>query len=155
MVLDSFKHVGFLWNLELKVIVIKWTHQKWPRTSAPVWNLRNLLTPAECHQSSGGFFMASNMTNFYETWNLSLLSSKEPSKIVIMDPSPSQEPPNPPKLQQSVIIIQECSWQLQTWRIFFQTWNLSLLSPNEQIKNVIMDPSPSQESPSFTTKIKI
>ena len=40
------------------------------------------------------------MTDFYETLNLSLLSSKEYIKNVIMDPSPSQEPPHPPKLQQ-------------------------------------------------------
>ena len=37
--------------------------------------------------------MASNMTDFYETSNLSLLSSKEHIMTVIKDPSPSQEPP--------------------------------------------------------------
>ena len=53
--------------------------------------------------------MTSNMTDFYETLNLSLLSSKEHIKNVIKDPSPSQEPPCPPKLQQSVLILQEGS----------------------------------------------
>ena len=64
--------------------------------------------------------MASNMTDFYETWNLSLLSSNEHIKNVIKDPSPSQEPPRPPKLQQSVIILHEGSWWLQTWWIFMK-----------------------------------
>ena len=53
--------------------------------------------------------MASNITDFYETLNLSLLSSNKHIKNVIKDPSPSQEPPQPPKLQQSVIILQEDS----------------------------------------------
>ena len=50
--------------------------------------------------------MASNMTDFYETLNLSLLSSNEHIKNVIKEPSPSQEPPRPPKLQNTVIILQ-------------------------------------------------
>ena len=49
------------------------------------------------------------MTEIYETSKLSLLSSKEHIKDVIMDPSLSQEPPHPPKLQQSVIILQDGS----------------------------------------------
>ena len=59
------------------------------------------------------------MSDFYETSNLSFLSSKEHIKNVIKDPSLSQEPQQPPKLQQSVIIFQEGSWWLQTWQIFF------------------------------------
>ena len=50
--------------------------------------------------------MASNMMDLYETLNLSLLSSNEHIKNMIKDPSPSQEPPRHPKLQQSVIILQ-------------------------------------------------
>ena len=53
--------------------------------------------------------MASNMTDFYETLNLSLLSSNEHIKNMIKDSSPSQEPQRPPKLQQTVIIFQEGS----------------------------------------------
>ena len=60
------------------------------------------------------------MSDFFQTWNLSLLALKEHIPIMIMDISPSQEPPRPPKLQQSVIILQEGSWQLQTWRIFMK-----------------------------------
>ena len=37
---------------------------------------------------------------------------------MINDLSPSQEHPRPPKLQQSVIILQVGSWYLQTWQIF-------------------------------------
>ena len=48
-------------------------------------------------------------TDFYEILNLSLLSSKEHNKNQIMDPRPSQEPPLPPKLMQSVIILLEGS----------------------------------------------
>ena len=64
--------------------------------------------------------MASNMTDFYETWNLSLLSPKEHIKNMIKDPSPSQEHPRPPKLQQSVIILQEGSWHPQ---LNVEKWN--------------------------------
>ena len=71
-------------------------------------------TPAECHHSSGGFLTPSNMMDFYENLNLSLLSSKEHIQNVIKDPSPSQEPLCPPKLQQSVIILQEGYGHLQT-----------------------------------------
>ena len=53
--------------------------------------------------------MASNMADFFETLNLSLLSSNEHIKNLIKDPSPSQEPSRPLKLQQSVIIRQEGS----------------------------------------------
>ena len=71
-------------------------------------------------------------------WNLnlsvSLLSSKEHTKNVIIDPSPSQDTSSPPKLQQSVIILQEGSWHPQTWWIFYETWNLSLLSSKKTSK---------------------
>ena len=115
--------------------------------------------------------------DFFETWNLSLLSSKEHSKNVIMDPSTSEEPTCPPKLQQSVIILQEGSWYLQTWWIFMkleiysywhqrnksrtlapvrgfldtfkheETWNWSLLPSKENFNDMIKDSSPSQEPP--------
>ena len=49
------------------------------------------------------------MSDFYETSNLSLISSKEHTKNVIKDPSPSQEPSRPPKLQQKIIILQNGS----------------------------------------------
>ena len=49
------------------------------------------------------------MSDFYETLNLSLISSKEHIKNVIKDPSLSQEPPRPLKLQQSVIILKDGS----------------------------------------------
>ena len=39
---------------------------------------------------------------------------------MIKDPNPSQEPPQPPKFQQSVIILQEGSWWFQTWQIFMK-----------------------------------
>ena len=60
------------------------------------------------------------MTDFYENWNIGLLSSKEHIQNITKDPNPSQEPPRPPKLQQSVIIRQEGSLHLQTWRIFMK-----------------------------------
>ena len=44
------------------------------------------------------------MMDFYETLNLGLLLSNEHILNVIKDPSSSQEPQCPPKLQQSVII---------------------------------------------------
>ena len=50
------------------------------------------------------------MTDFYETWNLSLFSSEEHIKNVIKDPAPVKNLNNPPKLQQSVIIPKEGSW---------------------------------------------
>ena len=70
-------------------------------------------------------------------WNLNLsvglLSSKEHTKNVIIDPSPSQDTSSPPKLQQSVI-LQEGSWHPQRWWIFYETWNLSLLSSKKTSK---------------------
>ena len=45
--------------------------------------------------------------DFHEILNLTLLSSEEHIQIVTKDPSPSQVPPRPPKLHQSVIILQE------------------------------------------------
>ena len=51
--------------------------------------------------------MSSYMKDFYETLNLNLLPSKEHIKNVINDPSPSQEPPHPPKLEQNVIFFQQ------------------------------------------------
>ena len=65
-------------------------------------------------------YLSWNIADYYETWNISLLSSKEHIQNVIKDHSPNQEPPRPPKLQQSVIILQEDSWHLQTWRIFMK-----------------------------------
>ena len=59
----------------------------------------------------------SNMTDFHESWNLSLMSSNEHIQNMIKDPRPSQEPPHPPKLQQSGIILLEGSWHVQTWWI--------------------------------------
>ena len=53
--------------------------------------------------------MTSNMADFYVTCTLSLLSSNEHIKNGIKDPSPSQEPPQPPKLHESVIILQKGS----------------------------------------------
>ena len=123
-VLDIFKHDRFLWNLKLKLIVIKWTHQKCdqgppPQSGTPV----SSWTPAECHHSSGGFLMASNMTDLYENLNLSLLSSNDHIKNVIKDPSPSQEPPRPPELQQC---HHSSGWFLITSNMldFYETWNL-------------------------------
>ena len=88
MVLESFKIVGFLWNLNFKLIVIKWTNQKHDQgpppqsgTSLSSWTL------AECHHSLGGFLIPSIMMDFYKTWNLSLLSSKECIKHMIKDSS--------------------------------------------------------------------
>ena len=51
-----------------------------------------------------------------------------------MDPSPSQEPPSPPKLQQSVIILQRGFLTASNMAEFHDTWNLSLLSSKEHIK---------------------
>ena len=90
--------------------------------------------------------MASNMMDFYETLYLSLLSSNEHIKNVIKDPSPGQEPPRPTKLQQSVIVLQKFL-MASNMMDFYETWNLSFLSSNEQIKDVIKVPSPSQEPP--------
>ena len=108
-------------NWKLEPIDIKGLHPRHDKGPQPQ---SGTSTPsksaAECYHSSGGFLLASNMTDFYETWNLSLFSSNEHIKNVIKDPSSSQEPPCPPELQQSVIILQEGSWWLQTWRIFMK-----------------------------------
>ena len=50
------------------------------------------------------------MQDFYEISNLSLLSPHEHMKYMIKDPSQIQEPPCSPKLQESVIFLQEGSW---------------------------------------------
>ena len=50
------------------------------------------------------------MSDFYETSNLSLLPSMEHINKDIKGPSPSQEPPRPPKLQNIVNILQQGSW---------------------------------------------
>ena len=74
-VLDGFKHDGFLWNFKLKLIVIKRTHPKRDQGHQPQSGISmTFWTPAECQHSSGGFLMGWNMTDFYDTWNLSLLS---------------------------------------------------------------------------------
>ena len=67
--------------------------------------------------------MASNMMDIYETWNLSLLLSNEHIKNVTKDPSPSQEPPCPPELQQSVIILKRILDGFKHDRFL---WNLKL-----------------------------
>ena len=64
---------------------------------------------------------------------------------MIKDSIPSQEPPHPPKVQHSVILLQEKSSKMTD---FYETWNLSLLSSKEHTKNVIIDPSPSQDTSS-------
>ena len=63
-----------------------------------------------------------------------------------MGPGPSQEPPQPPRLQQ----CHHSSGGFLTpsnMMDVYEILNLNLLSSKENIKNVIKDPSPSQEPP--------
>ena len=70
--------------------------------------LAPLLPPNLIHKKS---------ITFYETWILSLYSSKEHIKNVSKDPIFSQEYPHCPKLQQSVTILLEGLWLLHIWNL--------------------------------------
>ena len=43
-VLDGFKHGGFLWNLKLKPILIKWTHKKCGQEPQPQSGTSKIIT---------------------------------------------------------------------------------------------------------------
>ena len=82
--------------------------------------------------------------DFHQTWNLNLLTPEEDIQVS----SPVHEPPYPGQPLQSVLILQEGSWHLQTRHIFSnENLNVSFLSSKEYIKIVIKDPSPCQEHP--------
>ena len=76
-VLDSFKNDVFLWNLKLKLIVVKWTHQKQDQGhQSQSGNSRFSYPPAEFHHSSGGLLIASNKLFLIKTKFIRRLSLK-------------------------------------------------------------------------------
>ena len=70
IIITQLKNGGFFKNLKLNLLVIEWM---WWRTQAPVRNLNVLI-----NSSRVSLFYRRVLDTFkHETWNLSLLSSKE------------------------------------------------------------------------------
>ena len=79
-------------------------------------------------------FKRRNMMDFHRNGNLDSLTSKDCTQDMVKDPSPSKEPSHPPKVQQSVIFLQENSSNMTD---FYETRNLSFLSWKDCIQNMI------------------
>ena len=121
------------------------TSKMWSRTPAPVRNLHVLLKSSRV---SSLFRRILDTFNhdwfFFKIWNLSLLSIKETVRNVIKDPSPSQEPPHPHKLQQCHHSSGGFPRPL-FMTDFYETWNVGLLSSNKHIQSISKVQSPNQE----------
>ena len=92
----------------------------WSITPTPVRNLFILLNFARVSSFFRRVFDTFKHDGFLWKFKLKHIVIKWTHPNRIKDPSPSQEPPHPHKLQQSVIILQEGSWRLQTWWIFMK-----------------------------------
>ena len=94
--------------IQLKLIVIKGTHQKMIMDPSPVRNLHVLI-----HKFQQSVIIFQDGSWDLQTW-------KEHIKNIIKNPSLSQEPLHTPKLQQQVINLWKDSLHLHTWQIFMK-----------------------------------